>query len=54
MTPESAVMERGTDVPPSAGPEPVPGPDDIQPTTNETRDRIITGIVTVVPFLGLG
>jgi stearoyl-CoA desaturase (delta-9 desaturase) len=32
----------------------VPGPDDVQPVANETRDRIITGIVTVVPFLALG
>jgi stearoyl-CoA desaturase (delta-9 desaturase) len=31
-----------------------PGPDDVQPVANETRDRIITGIVTVVPFLALG
>ena len=30
-----------------------PGPDDIQPVENETRDRIITGLVTVVPFLGV-
>jgi stearoyl-CoA desaturase (delta-9 desaturase) len=28
-----------------------PGPDDIEPVLNETRDRIITGTVTVVPFL---
>ncbi|MEA2290517.1 MAG: hypothetical protein QOD55_2514 [Solirubrobacteraceae bacterium] len=31
-----------------------PGPDDIEPVLNETRDRIITGTVTVVPFLALG
>jgi stearoyl-CoA desaturase (delta-9 desaturase) len=31
----------------------LPGPDDIQPATNETRDRIITGIVTVLPVLAL-
>ncbi len=30
-----------------------PGPDDVQPVANETRDRIITGTITVVPFLGL-
>jgi stearoyl-CoA desaturase (Delta-9 desaturase) len=30
-----------------------PGPDDIQPVANETRDRIITGIVTVLPMLAL-
>jgi stearoyl-CoA desaturase (delta-9 desaturase) len=29
-------------------------PGDIQPVANETRDRIITGIVTVVPFVALG
>ncbi|MEA2358610.1 MAG: hypothetical protein QOI62_1870 [Solirubrobacteraceae bacterium] len=29
-------------------------PDDIQPVANETLDRIITGTVTVVPFLCLG
>jgi stearoyl-CoA desaturase (delta-9 desaturase) len=28
--------------------------DDVQPVGNETRDRIITGTVTVVPILGLG
>jgi stearoyl-CoA desaturase (delta-9 desaturase) len=33
---------------------PVPGPDDIQTTDHETRDRIITGIVTIAPFVGLG
>jgi stearoyl-CoA desaturase (Delta-9 desaturase) len=27
---------------------------DVQPVANETRDRIATGIVTGVPFLGLG
>jgi len=30
-----------------------PGPDDIEPVAHETRDRIITGTVTVVPFLAL-
>ena len=28
-----------------------PGPDDIEPVLHETRDRIITGTVTIVPFL---
>ena len=28
--------------------------DDVEPCTNETRDRIITGAITVVPFLCLG
>ena len=31
-----------------------PGAGDVQPVANETRDRIITGIVTVVPFAALG
>jgi len=31
-----------------------PGPDDIEPALHETRDRIITGTVTVAPFLALG
>jgi stearoyl-CoA desaturase (delta-9 desaturase) len=31
-----------------------PGRDDIEPVANETRDRIITGFVTGVPFVGLG
>src|ERR1700753_3412074 len=30
-----------------------PMPGDIQPVANETRDRIITGLVTVVPFVAL-
>jgi stearoyl-CoA desaturase (Delta-9 desaturase) len=28
--------------------------DDVEPVANETRDRIITGVVTGVPFLALG
>nr|MBA3298544.1 hypothetical protein [Thermoleophilaceae bacterium] len=31
-----------------------PGAEDVQPVANETRDRIITGIVTGVPVLALG
>ena len=31
-----------------------PTADDIQITEHETRDRIITGFITVVPFVGLG
>ena len=34
--------------------EQTPGRDDVQPAANETRDRIITGTVTVLPFLALG
>ena len=30
------------------------GAGDVQPVLHETRDRIITGIVTAVPFLALG
>jgi stearoyl-CoA desaturase (delta-9 desaturase) len=32
----------------------LPGPDDVQPSANEALDRTVTGIVTVVPFVGLG
>ena len=28
--------------------------DDVQPVENETLDRILTGLVTVLPFVGLG
>jgi stearoyl-CoA desaturase (delta-9 desaturase) len=31
-----------------------PLPSDIQPVANETRDRIITGLVTLVPFVAVG
>ena len=31
-----------------------PGRDDIEPVAHETRDRIITGIVTGLPFAGIG
>jgi stearoyl-CoA desaturase (delta-9 desaturase) len=31
-----------------------PGRDDIQPVANETLDRVLTGIVTVAPLVGLG
>ena len=30
---------------------PAPGPADVQPVEHETRDRIITGLVTVVPTI---
>ena len=33
---------------------PAPSAGDVQPVLHQTRDRIITGIVTVVPFLALG
>ena len=31
-----------------------PGPDDIQPVANETLDRTLTGLITGLPFVGLG
>jgi stearoyl-CoA desaturase (Delta-9 desaturase) len=31
-----------------------PTRDDVEPVANETRDRIITGTITVLPFVGLG
>ncbi|HVQ57423.1 MAG TPA: fatty acid desaturase, partial [Solirubrobacterales bacterium] len=31
-----------------------PLPSDIQPVENETRDRIITGLVTLIPFVAIG
>lgn len=37
-----------------AGPAAGPTEDDVQPVENETRDRIITGLVTIVPVLALG
>ncbi len=41
--------------PSKSAPRPrVPLADDVQPVAHETRDRIITGILTVVPFLMLG
>jgi stearoyl-CoA desaturase (delta-9 desaturase) len=32
----------------------VPAADDVEPVAHETRDRIITGTVTVLPVVGLG
>jgi len=49
----AAVRDRQSD-PPADDPTPGPDPDDIEPVAHETRDRIITGTVTVVPFLALG
>ena len=40
--------------PPPAPSHPLPGPDDIEPAPNETRDRIITAIITILPILALG
>jgi stearoyl-CoA desaturase (delta-9 desaturase) len=47
----AATSERRLDAP-SGGPG--PAPEDIEPVLHETRDRIITGTVTLVPFLALG
>jgi stearoyl-CoA desaturase (delta-9 desaturase) len=33
---------------------PAPGPADVQPVVHETRDRVITGLVTAVPLAALG
>jgi stearoyl-CoA desaturase (delta-9 desaturase) len=37
----------------SPAPVPVPGPDDIQHTSNERLDRFLTGTITVLPFVAL-
>src|SRR5258708_8183193 len=50
--PETTILPeapKGTPVAPKPGPR----PGDIQPVENETRDRIITGLVTTVPFIAL-
>jgi stearoyl-CoA desaturase (delta-9 desaturase) len=50
MTPAAtAAPER-----PLADAAPGPGPEDVQPTANENLDRFLTGLITVIPFLGLG
>ena len=54
MNRSSVLAEPPAAPPASPAAKPPPGPDDIQPTSNETRDRIITGIVTIAPFVGLG
>ena len=33
---------------------PAPGPDDVQPVANQRLDRTLTGLITVLPFIGLG
>jgi stearoyl-CoA desaturase (delta-9 desaturase) len=43
-----------TEPPSSPAGTSAPGPGDIEPAPHETRDRVITGIVTVVPFLAIG
>jgi stearoyl-CoA desaturase (Delta-9 desaturase) len=56
VAPVGAVIPPTHDAAPPQGAERAPAPsrDDVQPVENETRDRIITGTVTVVPFLALG
>src|ERR671933_2006191 len=51
--PNGGAMATTTERRPDA-PAEGPGPDDIEPAKHETRDRIITGTVTVVPFIALG
>jgi stearoyl-CoA desaturase (Delta-9 desaturase) len=33
---------------------PGPGVDDVQPVANETLDRVLTGLITVIPFVAIG
>ena len=47
----SATLERPAEPPAD---DARPTADDIEPVANETLDRVITGIVTAVPFLALG
>jgi stearoyl-CoA desaturase (Delta-9 desaturase) len=49
-TQSRGIQGRGTEETAKAGPK----PSDIQPAEHETLDRIITGLVTVVPILFLG
>ncbi len=44
----------GAQTPPTAPAHPGPGPEDVQPTANETLDRTLTGIVTALPIIALG
>src|SRR5687767_8451630 len=32
---------------------PAPSADDVQPVSNETLDRVLTGTITVIPFIAL-
>jgi stearoyl-CoA desaturase (delta-9 desaturase) len=50
----AALGDRRPDAPAHAAPADGPGPGDVEPVEHETRDRIITGTVTVVPILALG
>jgi stearoyl-CoA desaturase (delta-9 desaturase) len=62
MTETLKTAPPGMDAPPPGGPsrarserEPcTPGPGDVQPVDNETRDRVITAIVTLAPIAALG
>ena len=46
----AALHRPGTGAERAAGPT----PDDVEPVAYETLDRIVTGLVTVVPVLALG
>jgi stearoyl-CoA desaturase (delta-9 desaturase) len=46
-------MTAPVEAPPAPIPA-VPGPEFVQPVAHETRDRVITGVVTLAPFLALG
>jgi stearoyl-CoA desaturase (Delta-9 desaturase) len=46
-------MTLEAEAPTAGGSDPGRPRDDVQPVANETRDRIITGAVTLVPILGL-
>jgi stearoyl-CoA desaturase (Delta-9 desaturase) len=53
MTAERSKAEAGPS-PAAPGTARSPRADDIEPSRHETRDRVITGTVTVVPFLAIG
>jgi stearoyl-CoA desaturase (delta-9 desaturase) len=54
MARPSETVERPPDVPVRPAESVPPSADDIEPVENQTLDRVITGIVTAVPFLALG
>src|SRR3954452_8357640 len=52
--PQSGLLVEDGDLLESATYRPHALPAEVQPVANETRDRIITGLVTLIPFLALG
>jgi stearoyl-CoA desaturase (delta-9 desaturase) len=55
MTPTAAPPRPSTSEPPAPGASSLgPTAEDTQPTENETLDRFLTGLITVLPFIGLG